>query len=83
MEALHQNTTLVLSRVMNMTSVCLRLCSNMAAKENYVRLKSGHPSPTGTLTVYLLFLSNLKIATTTDSDGIRKHGGKEIAGSLK
>lgn len=55
----------------------------MAAKKNYVRLKSGHPSPTGTLTVYLLFLSNLKIATTTDSDGIRKHGGKEIAGSLK
>jgi len=56
----------------------------MAAKKNYVRLKSGHPSLTGTLTAYLLFLSHLKITTTTtDSDGIREHGGKEIAGTLE
>jgi len=51
----------------------------MAAKKNYVRLKSGHQSPTVTLTAYLLFLSHLKIATRTDSDGIREHGGIDIA----
>jgi len=57
----------------------------MAAKKNYVRLKSGHISLTLTLTAYLLFLSHLKIATTTttDSGGIREHGGKEIAGTLE
>jgi hypothetical protein len=54
----------------------------MAAKKNYVRLKSGHQSPTVTLTAYLLFLSHLKIATT-DSDGIREHAGKEIDKTLE
>jgi hypothetical protein len=54
----------------------------MAAKKNYVRLKSGRQSPTVALTAYLLILTHLKIATT-DSDGIREHGGKEIAETLE
>jgi hypothetical protein len=54
----------------------------MAAKKNYERLKSGHPPPTVTLTAYLLYLSHLKIATT-ESDGIRENGGKEIAETLE
>jgi len=88
MEALHQNTTPVVPRVKNMASVVPKIMFYHGSKEKLCSLKSGHPSPTGTLTAYLLFLSHLKIAqqqqqqtTTTDSDGIREHGGKEIAGT--
>ena len=54
----------------------------MAAKKNYERLKSGHPSPTVTLTTYLLYLSHLKTGKT-DSEGIRENGGKEIAETVE
>jgi hypothetical protein len=51
----------------------------MAAKKNNV----SHPLPTVTMTAYLLFLSHLKTPATTDSDGIREHGSKQTAETLK
>jgi hypothetical protein len=77
MEASHQNKTPVVPQVINMTLIVPKTMFPHGSKEKLCT------SDTVTLTAYLLFLSHLKTATTTDSDGIREHGGKEISEMLE
>ena len=81
MEASHQNKTPVVPRVMNMTLIVPKIMFPHGSKEKLSTSEIGSPitySYTG-----CLFVIHLKIATTTDSDGIREHGGKETAETLE